>query len=98
MVLRTEYQLRRSAALSSDACIVATCEPPSLDSFTFKSSSSFAYPFVKIFMDRLGVFKMFRAFSLLVLVANCVLWASAHLIPLQLPANASLTGSAFLVK
>ena len=49
-------------------------------------------------MDRLGVFKMSRAFSLLLLATSCVLWASAHLIPLQLLTNTSLSGPVFPVK
>ena len=53
---------------------------------------------MKIVMICLRVFKMCRAFSLLVLVANFVFWASGRLIPLQLVANATLSNSAIPVK
>ena len=47
-VLCTGDQLRRSAALSLNGCIKATCDPPSLAPFIFKYSDSSAWPFVKI--------------------------------------------------
>ena len=70
--------------------MVATCDSRWLGLFIVKDDHRFCWPLVESVMDCLNVFKMSGAFSLLLLIAQYVILGSSRLMPLQLPANATV--------